>query len=317
MMFRCLQTIMRQLTQWCSSIAAGISVFLVSSCTTPAPPPVNPPSFDQDSAYRRLEELCAFGPRNHASEGKSKAESWIQQQLRDAGAAVSVHEFQHTPKGTNLTEHFRNIVGRINPELKERVLIGTHYDTRSIADKDMDEAKRNSAIIGANDGGSGVAVMLEMVARWKDRPPPVGVDLIFFDGEDFGRGEQWDEYFLGSRAWVRDHPDYAPVWGVVLDMVGDGSLKIRKERESEAKAPAIVQRLWNAAMRVKATDIVDEIGGRVLDDHNAFLQKGIPVVLMIDFDYAWFHTTGDTVDKCSPDSLGQVGRTVMEAVAAR
>jgi len=75
--------------------------------------------------------------------------------------------------------------------------------------------------------------------------------------------------------------------------------------------------LWNAAMRVKATDIVDEIGGRVLDDHNAFLQKGIPVVLMIDFDYAWFHTTGDTVDKCSPDSLGQVGRTVMEAVAAR
>jgi glutaminyl-peptide cyclotransferase len=306
---------MRRLTQWCSRLAV-VAVLVVAGCTAPAPPPISPPIFDQDGAYRRLQALCSFGPRNHASEGKLKAESWIQQQLRDAGADVSVHEFQHTPKDKNQPEQFRNIVGRIRPALKERILIGTHYDTRATADRDPDHAKRHTPIIGANDGGSGVAVMLEMAARWKDRPPPVGVDLFFFDGEDFGRGEEFDEYFLGSKAWVRDHPDYKPLWGVVLDMVGDESLRIKKERESLSQASAVVQRLWDAALRVGAVGIVDEIGGRVLDDHNAFLQKGIPVVLMIDFDYAWLHTTGDEVDKCSPDSLGQVGRTVMEAVAA-
>jgi glutaminyl-peptide cyclotransferase len=307
---------MRPLTSWSFRFLAGAVLLVLASCTTPPRPPVSPPIFDQDSAYRRLGELCAFGPRYHGSDGKSKAESWIIEQLRDAGAQVSVHEFEFSPKGTNITAHFRNIVGRIKPELEERVLVGTHYDTRSINDRELDQGVKMAPIIGANDGGSGVAVILEMAARWKERPPLVGVDLIFFDGEEYGRNEQWDEYFLGSKAWVRDHPDYAPVWGVILDMVGDSSFEIRKERESVSQAPAIVQRLWDAAARVRATGIVDRMGGRVLDDHNAFLQKGIPVVLLIDFDYVWFHTTGDTLDKCSPDSLGQVGRTVMEAVAA-
>lgn len=286
------------------------------ACAKPAPPPFKPPRFNQERAFERLRELCAFGPRNHGSEGKSKAEEWIQQTLRNAGAEVTVHSFQHTPKDATAPEIFRNIVARINPKQTPRVLIATHYDTRSTADKDPDESRRNEPIGGANDGGSGVAVMLEMAMLWKDQPPPVGVDLIFFDGEDFGRGPELDDYFLGSRAWVRDFPNYRAEWGVVLDMVGDADFAIRKERDSQARAPAVVERLWSAAARVKSNGILNERGGIVYDDHTAFLDKGIPVVLLIDFSYKWFHTTADTIDKCSAASLGQVGRTVMEAVEA-
>lgn len=304
---------MPQSTRWFFSLLIALAFM---ACVTPTPPPLKPPRFDQERAFQRLRELCAFGPRNHGSEGKAKVEEWIQQTLRNAGAEVTVHSFQHTPKGASKPEIFRNIVARINPKQTRRVLIATHYDTRSTADKDPDESRRNEPIIGANDGGSGVAVLLEMAALWKDELPPVGIDMIFFDGEDFGRGPELDDYFLGSKAYVRDFPDYRPDWGVVLDMVGDADFAIRKERDSLARASAIVEGVWNAAARVKSNGILDERGGLVYDDHTAFLEKGIPVVLLIDFSYKWFHTTADTPDKCSASSLGQVGRTVMEAVEA-
>jgi Zn-dependent M28 family amino/carboxypeptidase len=306
---------MRPLTRWLSSLSVALITLASSGCVKP-PPPLKPPRFDQERAFHALRELCDLGPRNHGSKGKSNAENWIQQQLRKAGAKVELHEFQHTPKGDTKQLSFRNIVGRINPQMTRRVLIATHYDTRATADKDPDEARRNEPIIGANDGASGVAVLLEMAATWKEQPPPVGVDLIFFDGEDFGRGTQLDDYFLGSKAWVREFPDYRPEWGVVLDMVGDADFTIRKERDSLARAPVVVDRLWSAAVRVGAKSLLSERGGLVRDDHTAFLDHGVPVVLLIDFSYSWFHTTGDTADKCSPASLGDVGRTVMEAVEA-
>jgi glutaminyl-peptide cyclotransferase len=308
---------MLRLTRWLSELPALIAVCIIAGCSSrPVPPPFKPPRFDQERAYRRLIELCAMGPRNHGSAGKAQAEQWIQQSLRQSGAEVTVHEFQYTPTGSTQALSFRNIVGRIKPAEARRALIGTHYDTRSVADRDADASKRNQPIIGANDGGSGVAVLLEMAAIWKDYPPPVGIDLIFFDGEDFGRGEDLTDYFLGSKAWVRDRPNYRPEWGAIIDMVGDSSLAIRKERESLARAPAVVDRLWAAAERVKAQSFLDETGGRIFDDHTAFLERGFPVVLLIDFQYRPFHTSADTVDKCSPESLGQVGRTLMEAVEA-
>jgi glutaminyl-peptide cyclotransferase len=312
---------MRRLTRWrfrifVAPVVVALAACALAGCTArEVAPPTKPPRFDEERAYRRLVELCAMGPRNHGGEGKSRAERWIRESLLAAGAEVSVHEFRHTPKGAGVGAlSFRNIVGRIKPAEPRRVLVGTHYDTRSYAERDEDAARRGEPITGANDGGSGVAVLLEMAALWKDEPPPVGVDLIFFDGEDFGEGEDWDEYFLGSKAWAREHPDYRPEWGVVLDMVGDASLRIRKERDSQARAPEVVKRLWGAAERVGSDAFADETGGRLLDDHTALLDRGVPVALVIDFQYRWFHTTGDTPDKCSAASLGQVGRAVMEAV---
>ena len=302
--------------RWFFSVLLAFAALALASCAKPAPPPFKQPRFDQERAFRRLRELCDFGPRNHGSEGKAKAEQWIQKQLREARAEVTVHSFEHTPKGSSTPEQFRNIVGRINPTQTRRVLIATHYDTRATADRDPVEIYRNEPFIGANDGASGVAVLLEMAELWQSQPPEVGIDLIFFDGEDFGRGQELDDYFLGSKAWMRDFPDYRPEWGVVLDMVGDADLSIRQERVSSNRRPAVYERLWSAAARVKAEHFVAETGGVVYDDHTAFLEKGLPVVLLIDFHYKWFHTTADTPDKCSPASLGEVGRTVMEAVAA-
>jgi hypothetical protein len=289
----------------------------VAGCGDAAKPkPVPVGGFDGERAYTLLKELCLIGPRNHASLEKEAAEKWIAERAKACGAEVSVHEFRHTAKNATGPSVFRNIVARFRPSETKRVLLGTHYDTRSWADRDPDPANRSTPISGANDGGSGVAVMLALAEAWKTAPPAWGVDMIFFDGEDFGREGVWEDYFLGSTAWMRDNPDYRVEWGVILDMVGDASLKIRREGKSVKMAPAVVDRVWAAAKRADAKAFVDEQQPEMLDDHRIFLEKGIPVILLIDFDYPFFHTDEDTPDKCAPSSLGQVGKTLFEALRA-
>jgi glutaminyl-peptide cyclotransferase len=314
MMFLCSLMTMRQLTPWCSKSVVVAALVLQLACQRQVAPPTQPPSFNQDHAYTLLKDLCNLGPRDHGSETKQKAEKWIQEKLREAGAEVSVHEFTYTAKNATSAESFRNIVGRFRPTEQRRVLIGTHYDTRSWADRDPRRELRSTPIVGANDGASGVAVMLEMARAWKQQPPPVGVDLLFFDGEEFGREGVLRDYLVGSKAWVRDHPDYKPEWGVVLDMVGDSSLRILKEKSSAARACRAVRRIWEAADRVGSSAFAEGFSRNIYDDQSAFIDKGIPVALLIDYDYPWYHTMEDLPDKCSAESLGQVGRAVMEAV---
>lgn len=295
-------------------LVIGAFLVLLTSCRLGPPP--KPSRFNETRSFSFLKQLCDIGPRNNGSETKKRAEAWLEQALRDAGAEVTTHEFTYTSDGSSATASFRNIVARIKPNEPRRVMLGTHYDTRSVADRDPDETRRNQPILGANDGGSGVAVLLELATLWKEQPPAVGVDLIFFDGEDFGSRLDLADYFLGSKAFVRDHPEYKPEWGVVIDMVGDADLAITKERSSLTAAPAVVERVWQAATRVGADVFRDQTGGRVIDDHTVFLEQRIPVILVIDFHYESFHTVADTLDKCSPASLGQVGRTLLEAVEA-
>ncbi len=305
---------MRQLTPWCFKSVVVAALVLQLACQRQVSPPTRPPSFNQDHAYKLLKDICELGPRNHGSETKLKAEKWIQDKLREAGAEVMVHEFTYTGKNGAGPESFRNIVGRFRPTDQRRVLIGTHYDTRSWADRDPRRELRSTPIVGANDGASGVAVMIEMARAWKEHPPPVGVDLFFFDGEDFGKEGEFQDYLVGSKAWVREHPEYKPEWGVVLDMVGDSSLRILKEKSSAARACKAVRRVWEAAERVGSPAFIDGFTGNLYDDQSAFIARGIPVALIIDYDYPWYHTMEDLPDKCSADSLGQVGRAVMEAV---
>jgi glutaminyl-peptide cyclotransferase len=292
-------------------------VLIAAGCPeAPKPLPPATAEFDGDRAYVLLRELCLIGPRNHGSEEKETAEAWIAERMKSCGAEVSVHEFKHLPRRATGETTFRNIVAKLRPAETKRVLIGTHYDTRSWADKDPDPAVRLNPINGANDGGSGVAVMLALAEAWKSAPPAYGVDMIFFDGEDFGREGEWDDYFLGSNAWMRDHPGYKVEWGVILDMVGDAKLTIRKEKASVEGAKAVVDRIWAAAGRVGAKAFLDEPQPEMMDDHRVFLKQGIPVALLIDFDYPFFHTDEDTPDRCSGESLGQVGRTLFEAMRA-
>lgn len=306
--------IMRRLPPWHIGHLALVTLVLQAGCQKQTLSPTRPPSFDQEHAYTLLKNICSIGPRNHGSESKLKAEKWIQDQLREAGAEVSVHELTYRGKQSESSETFRNIIGRIRPSESRRVMVGTHYDTRAWADRDPRMELRSTPIIGANDGASGVAVMLEMARAWKADPPLVGVDLIFFDGEEFGQNNDVEDHLVGSNAWVRDHPEYKPEWGVVLDMVGDASLRIPKERVSAARACKAVQRIWQAAGRVGSTGFDDGFYRHIWDDNLAFIDRGIPVALLIDPQYRWFHTTEDLPDKCSAQSLGQVGRAVMEAI---
>ncbi len=307
---------MHQLPIWHFRFFILFAVALQLGCQRQLFLPTRPPSFDQERAYTLLKDVCSLGPRNHGSEGKLKAEQWIKDKLREVGAEVSVHEVSYQGKQSESPESFRNIVGRIRPSEQRRVMVGTHYDTRSWADRDPRKELRSTPIIGANDGASGVAVMLEMARAWQADPPPVGVDLFFFDGEEFGRrNDDTEDHMVGSNAWVRDHPEYKPEWGVVLDMVGDSSLRITKEKLSAARACKAVRRIWEAAGRVESTAFADGFSSHhIWDDHRPFIDRRVPVALLIDFEYRWFHTTEDLPDKCSAESLGQVGRAVMEAI---
>src|SRR6266850_1175254 len=306
--------IMRRLIPWYFSLLVLAAVIWQFGCQKQVRQPTRPPGFDQERAYSLLKEICSIGPRNHGSETKLKAEKWIQEKLREAGAEVSVHEFTYASRDSGVAESFRNITGHIRPAEKRRVMVGTHYDTRSWADRDPHKELRSIPIVGANDGASGVAVMLEMARAWKYDPPPVGIDLIFFDGEEFGKEGRLEDYLAGSKAFVRDHPEFKPEWGVVLDMVGDSNLRIGKERSSAARACKAVRKIWGAAERVGSTAFVDGFQRHIYDDQSAFIARGIPVALVIDYEYPWYHTTEDLPDKCSAESLGQVGRTIMEAI---
>lgn len=290
-------------------------VALLAGCADkPAPPPAAASGFDGERAYSLLKELCLMGARDHGSDRKEKAEAWIAERMKACGAEVTVHTFKHRSVRSTGEETFRNIVARFRPSEPKRVLLGTHYDTRSWADHDPRPDRRGWPIVGANDGGSGVAVLLALAETWKSPGAPCGIDVIFFDGEDYGHEGDWDDYFLGSKAWVRDHPDYKCEWGVILDMVGDIKLEIPREVLSQKKAPAVVDRVWAAAKRAGATAFVDEQKSSITDDQVAFLDKGLPVILVIDFDYPAWHTDDDDPNHCSAASLGQVGKTLVEAL---
>ncbi|MCJ7749934.1 MAG: M28 family peptidase, partial [Armatimonadetes bacterium] len=178
---------------------------------------------------------------------------------------------------------------------------------------DPDPANRSRPILGANDGASGVAVLLEIARVLKAHPPSQRVTIVLFDGEDYGPTAK--DMFLGSKHFARTFAGPKVEWAVLLDMVGDRDLKIRPERFSVQGAPAVVDRIWSAAEKIGATAFVRNPGPAILDDHVFLLDRGIPCIDVIDFDYPHWHTLADTPDKCAPDSLAQVGRVILAALA--
>jgi Zn-dependent M28 family amino/carboxypeptidase len=202
----------------------------------------------------------------------------------------------------------------------KRILLCAHWDTRPFADRDPRAENRVKPILGANDGASGAAVVLEMARVLRDRPPPVGVDLVLFDLEDMGE-EGWtegaddrDPFCIGSRTFVAQHPDYRPDFGILLDMVGKRELRIRKEGFSLDRAPRVVDKVWSAARRVGSRSFVEQRAMPVFDDHVPFLERGIPVINLIDMDYPQWHTLDDTPERCAPESLQQVGDVLVEVI---
>ncbi len=274
----------------------------------PAPAAVaGVPRVDGARAFALVESLCAFGPRAPGTPGHDRAKTFLHDRLRAASPDVRVDGFTIAREGGGLVAA-ANLVARFRPELEDRVVVAAHWDTRPRADRDPDPDRRAEPIVGANDGGSGTALLLLLAEAMASSPPPVGVDLVLFDAEDWGREGDLGQYCLGSRHYasaLRGGP--LPRAGLVVDMVGDASPAIRRERASLSSAPRLVESIWRIAREVGADAFLDEDGTLVYDDHVPLIQAGIPTVLLIDLDYPFWHTRADLPDKVRPGSLQQVG----------
>jgi glutaminyl-peptide cyclotransferase len=267
--------------------------------------------FDSERAYRDLVRQCDFGPRVPGTAAHERCGEWLAKELGSRADELSVHRLR--AKAGDTWVPLANIAATFNPDGTRHILLCAHWDTRPTADRDPDPAERGKPIIGANDGASGVAVLLEIARALEAQPPKQRVTIVLFDGEDYGPSAT--DMFLGSRAFAESYAGPPVAWGVLLDMVGDRELRLPYEQYSFDRAPAVVHRIWGAAARAGSEAFVREPGPPVLDDHVFLLRAGIPCIDVIDFDYPHWHTRADTPDKCSADSLNQVGRAILQAIA--
>jgi hypothetical protein len=211
----------------------------------------------------------------------------------------------------------RNIFARIRPEKTERVLYVAHWDSRPVADNEYEAEMRERPGDGANDGASGVAMLMALADVLKQAPPSVGVDILFVDGEDYGSFGPDVDVVVGAAYFAANVPvaNYRPAFGVVWDMIGDRDLRITQERHSLRVAPHVVERVWTKAAALGyAKHFVAATGSQVMDDHVPLQRLGWAVIDVIDLDYAYHHTRGDTVDKLSAESLRIVGEVALALV---
>ncbi len=273
------------------------------------------PAFDGNKAFEYLVAQTNFGPRNPNSEGHRRCLRYLENELKKSADIVTLQQFSR--QGYGETIRLANVFAQFNPSATERILLLAHWDTRPRAEEDADPAKRDLPIIGANDGASGVAVLLQLATMFKNEPPPIGVDILLTDGEDYGdsrRDGNNDLYFLGAKHFAQQKPHtYVPRFAILLDMVGDRDLQLPLEQHSMQFAPQVMELVWSTAEEVRATQFIRVPGEAVQDDHLPLNAAGIPTIDIIDFQYPHWHTHQDTPDKCSAESLGAVG-TVLSAL---
>ncbi len=278
--------------------------------------PKQVPMFDGKRSYDMLVAQTNFGPRNPGSAGHTKCLNFLETELKKYTANVTLQRFSQ--KGYNETLSLTNVFAQFNSGASKRVLLTAHWDSRPRGEEDADIASRNKPIIGANDGASGVAVLLELARLFKTSPPPIGVDILLTDGEDYGDARKdgnTDLYFLGARHFAKTKAaDYLPQFGILLDMVGDRDLQIPLELNSMDFAPQVVDLIWSTAEEVRSTQFIRIPGERISDDHLPLNEAGIPTVDIIDFQYPHWHTHQDTPDKCSGESLEAVGKVLAAVI---
>jgi hypothetical protein len=264
--------------------------------------------FDGEAAFGYVETQLAFGPRVPNSEGHRSTGDWIMAQLQARADSVEVQEFSHMTVAGELLQ-LRNFIGRFRPDLPDRILYVAHWDTRPRADRSANLGQQRMPVPGANDGASGVAVLLGVADALVRTPPTIGVDLLFVDGEDYGEFPGAD-VLIGSRHYAGTLDRSAlPLFAVVWDMVGDRDLQIYQEGNSVAGAPEVVDRVWARARELGYGSVFrDRVGYTMTDDHVPLLEAGVRAIDVIDFDdVPWWHTTEDTIDKVSAESLKIVG----------
>ena len=273
-------------------------------------------AFDGARALEYARAQVNFGPRIPGSPGHRRAGDWIVQQMRTRADTVIVQEWTHvTAAGDSLP--MRNIIARYRPRETSRVLFLAHWDTRPISDEAFNLADRQMPVPGANDGASGVGLLVAVGDVLKATPPQYGVDLLFVDGEDYGDFAKNQDVLIGSTYFAANPPDasYRPLFGVLWDMIGDADLRILQEQYSMQSAPEVVARVWRTAEELGYDDIfVQRAGQAITDDHVPLLRAGMRVIDVIDYEYPFHHRPTDTMDKISARSLQVVGDVAVKLV---
>lgn len=291
---------------------------------------VNIPEFNPDSAFHFVKKQTDFGPRVPNSEAHRKCANYLTEKMRQYVDTVIVQEAKVRAYNNDIL-NIRNIISVINPGKSKRILIGAHWDSRPYADHDPDESVRWEPIQGANDGASGVGVLIELARLMTKNRPDVGVDIIFFDAEDYGppqsnQSNKQDTWGLGSQYWARNPHKYGydAYFGILLDMVGAANARFPKERFSTYYAPDVVDKVWDIADKTGYGNyFIDEEGGTINDDHyyiNEIID--IPMIDIIHLNpdsgngtfFKYWHTKEDTIDKISPKTLDVVGTVVLNVI---
>ena len=289
------------------------------------------PAFVADSAMAYCKAQCDFGPRTMNSKAHDLCEEWIVNKFKGFGLEVETQKADLTGwDGTKL--HSTNIIAHFNPQAQRRILICAHWDSRPWADNDPDSTNWHKPVLAANDGASGVGVMLELARILQnDTTLAIGVDLVCFDAEDYGT-PQWAEkredsestWALGAQYWAKNLPEnYEPQFGILLDMVGGQGAKFYQEQFSLRYAASIVDKVWSAARHAGFSSLfTNEVGGGITDDHIPVNEAGIPTVDVIPFypdcDQSSFgptwHTVNDDMEHLDINTLKAVGQTLIQVI---
>jgi glutaminyl-peptide cyclotransferase len=272
--------------------------------------------FDGTQAYSYLREMCRFGPRPSGSNAMLAQRQWLVDHFKSLGAEVSLQSFKARHPLDGSAVPMANIIARWHADRPHRVLLCAHYDTRPYPDRDPRNPR--GRFVGANDGASGVAVLMQLAKRFASLKGNLGIDVVLFDGEEYVFEDQ-GEYFLGSvyfaREYAADPPQRCYQWGIMLDMVGDADLRLDEERNSLSWADTrpLVESIWATARRLGVREFVARPGHEVRDDHLPLHDiAGLSVCDIIDFDYRYWHTQQDAPDHCSALSLAKVGWVLEE-----
>lgn len=282
---------------------------------------VERPIFNADSAYGYVQRMVDFGPRVPNTDAHRKTGDWLEGKLKEFGWTVTP-QYATLKAFDSTTLKARNIFAQINPDADDRLLLLAHWDCRPWADADPDESKRSQPVEGANDGASGVGVLLEIARQLGLNPTDKGIDILFVDAEDWGSHNDEDSWALGTRYFVENPPvaGYAPSQAILLDMVGSPQARFAHEQFSRRSNPSLIDKVWSAASLLGyGRYFTNSIGGAVTDDHLQLIAHGIPTIDIIDyredtgFDPVW-HTTYDNMQNISSHTLGAVGETLLYVI---
>ncbi len=302
------------MTAWALLLA---SVLSGHSPTNPSHQETGQAIFNGERALQHVARQVSFGPRPTGSPALLETGDWILQTLDDLGWTTSEHRVLLNLGGNEIT--VRNLVATMG--LGPTAILGAHYDTRLLADNDPNPSLRTNPVLGANDGGSGAAVLLELARVISEHHDTQrAIRLVFFDAEDNGQIPPFTE--AGNNGWIIGSTLYAESldlaaedirFMILVDMVGDTSQRFPKERQSDRQARSLTTGLWDLAISMGyGFHFLNAEGRYIIDDHVPFLNRGIAAVDIIDLDYPHWHTTQDTLDKVSPDSLERVGRLIQQ-----